>query len=672
MKAARRVKSDKGQDNAPPKKKENKKKKASEEPKAEPPPSARAVVKKDKEETKPEETEVVEMEDDRPLIPISERPKSSLEGRTQAAQSITKIGTALLKQIEEKGVLPRRALKNDQKVKTLSWRVELLPYLGYHSLYKKFDKSKPWYMEPNKSLLQYIPDEYVSPERRDTKTNFQLPGHHSFMFGKGIFRPADVTDSMEATLMLVEVDDKLAVEWTAPGDYEPEYVENVIDDLGSLRGDGVIAMWGNGWPTYIPTDKKYMRKIVQAFTAEMGDATVVGELHRPIPGSEVSEASIASTEEPSAAASKPEEKKEVSVAEKKPSRRQTPDLADVMREPVPSPTQLTESLGKLRKLYGEQVRDAKSTKQKAKLAEKMIQLAKTMDESPVDAFALLQVASRLARESGSSNLVIQCIDRRVYKFEVDPYQENVASLLEFLSENSSKGASWIQGKDVLAKRFASVIFASIVENDYLKGSMLARKASDLYRDDNRDMRALFNKMGGVLARSEAAFDEAKEFLVSYRIDPKDQIAAARFGQFLCFFKGDWEQGLNLISLGDNQALAELAKKDLENPAEYKEQIAVADAWMEMGRRASGVYRQGAWNRAAYWYDLALPEMPESLDRMHVEFQLKELESDALGSPVPLCQHLAEQLSVDLEISLFALAAGKAGNRKSDPDDDDDD
>ena len=160
LRAAQRVKSDKannGDEKKPAKKKPAKKKE--EKVAVAPPPNARLGGKVEKkEETKEVEKEVVK-KDIKELIPISERKRPAGDGRSIAAGNLTKVGSALLELITEKNFIPRRAIRSEQRVNLLSWRVQLLPYLGYPELYAKFDLTKPWYMEPNKSLLEYIPDE---------------------------------------------------------------------------------------------------------------------------------------------------------------------------------------------------------------------------------------------------------------------------------------------------------------------------------------------------------------------------------------------------------------------------------------------------------------------------------------------------------------------------------
>ena len=122
------------------------------------------------------------------ITPIAERkPDEELDEEARvarAAKNIESLASALQAYYAEKGRLPSSFTKSSSGIPTLSWRVQLLPYLGHKDLYQKFDFNKPWNLEPNKSLLQYIPDAFVSPERFDTNTNYLFPTGKKFLFGE--------------------------------------------------------------------------------------------------------------------------------------------------------------------------------------------------------------------------------------------------------------------------------------------------------------------------------------------------------------------------------------------------------------------------------------------------------------------------------------------------------
>jgi hypothetical protein len=90
----------------------------------------------------------------------------------------------------------------------LSWRVGLLPYLGYQALYDQFHLDEPWSSPHNCSLLARIPAVYQSPERFDTNTNYLVPtsARASFSNAKAN-HPRRWEDGLDNIVLLLEVDD---------------------------------------------------------------------------------------------------------------------------------------------------------------------------------------------------------------------------------------------------------------------------------------------------------------------------------------------------------------------------------------------------------------------------------------------------------------------------------
>ena len=196
------------------------------------------------------------------LPPISERqptaPLTDFQRRKMAADNIKKIANGLNVYFERKGSLPARGMKSKSGIITLSWRVELLPYLGYDELYKQFDPNQPWDSPKNMALLERIPDCYVSPERFDTNTNYLGIQGVSYLFQDKPVPVRNIEDGLENTLAILEVNNELAVPWTSPSDFDVE-VGRAAEFIGGLRTEGTYAIWGNGWTTPRPVARLRVR-----------------------------------------------------------------------------------------------------------------------------------------------------------------------------------------------------------------------------------------------------------------------------------------------------------------------------------------------------------------------------------------------------------------------------
>ncbi|MCS7470356.1 DUF1559 domain-containing protein [Stieleria sp. ICT_E10.1] len=605
------------------------------------------------------------------IKPISQRqPETELttsERRRRAFDNLQQINEALTRYVDEKGHYPKSYATNSGGVPTLSWRVELLPYLGYEALYKQFDFSRAWNMQPNKDLLQYIPDAFVSPERFDVKTNYQLPIDSAFIFGENrAITPAMIDDGPENTIMLLEVNDAHAVHWTEPKDFDPKSPMAMSPYVGKLRVDGTFALWANGFPVLLENGLSDAQ-LFQAMTYEKSDALRAGDIHRAITVEQAeddpeTEASLA----PEQVADTAEDivRPQVDMGIDLPLMVDEPAMT---RDPVPSAIELTAAQDKLREIFRDKIQEAKGDDDRRKLAAEFISLADDMEADPAGAFALQQAAIRLAIEANDGTLLIKAIDQRVARFELDSFRENLKWIQAFGGETASRDASLVKGDGIL-KRSIPVIYAGIRENEYMLASSVTRIANRFTGSNREDkVSRLLTRLRTQLGAAKREYDNSVDDLERFRNNPDDVAAGAAFGSFLCFIKGDWQTGLPLVADGTGGDLVEVAKMDLRGASRAIDQVALGDAWWELSRRGSGAYRQGAEDRAVMWYSQAIVRLPESLDRIHVENRLKEADEADARSPIALCIQLADEIGIDLRQSLTSIAAkgGRMARRNDD-------
>lgn len=571
---------------------------------------------------------------------------SETERRQRAMQNIEKIGRALRKYIEDKQLLPARGTQPNGAA--LSWRVALLPYLGHQELYEQFDLSEPWNAPRHLELLQQIPDEYVSPERFDEKTNYLAVAGHSYAFGDRPVRVSRVEDGLENTVVVVEADDALAVPWTKPDDYAPRFDE-LRQGLGGLRGEGNYALWGNGSPTLLTTGLS-QQQLHNAFTVEAGDGQMAAAIHQPV------------DDEPPTDASK--QKTQLAVVESRETPLSIPANvpaarsagATLERVPVPTAVQLSASSAQLRSLYAEQIGAARTPSQQAALAGEWLQQATAMTADRAGAFSLLKAAEQLAVQAADVALATEVIDVKIAVFDVDPYRVN-ADLLLALSRASGGPRSQTFQVASFAKRAVYVIDAALQQDDYATAASIASAIAQLCTaGQHRPLRLVANRMRAQLSAARGHYGRVGEAVVRLRNNPSDAEASANVGIYMCFFKGDWDRGLELLGQGSIVPLAAVALQDQSKPSSPTEMMAVADAWWQLSEQATqDVYRQACQERAVYWYRQAHALLPVSLDKLHAQRRIDSADASEAGSPAASLNELAQQLGVDLEQNLLVLA-----------------
>ena len=141
------------------------------------------------------------------------------------------------------------AYKADKEGKPLlSWRVLILPMMGYEKLYNQFHRDEPWDSEHNKKLIAKMPAEYRSPNSKagEGKTNYlTVSGENTVFPGKEGVRVQDITDGTAFTIAIVEASDEKAVIWTKPDDFEIDN-DNPVKGLAGLHPGVILAGFADG------------------------------------------------------------------------------------------------------------------------------------------------------------------------------------------------------------------------------------------------------------------------------------------------------------------------------------------------------------------------------------------------------------------------------------------
>ncbi|MCC9599049.1 DUF1559 domain-containing protein [Stieleria sp. JC731] len=620
------------------------------------------------------ETSVAEIE----IKPLSERPAtgdiSDEESRRATVQKMLKIFDALMAyRKDHDGKLPTPSTVNDAGIACLSWRVELLPYLGYPELYKQFDHSTPWNFGVNKELLEYIPDEFFTHGK--TRTNIVgVAGEFSTFLdaSNGIgLDPNHIRDGAANTLLLLEVNDSKAPQWTEPADFPAtrQVAGEIEPYLFHKRGDSLIGLWANGLPTLIQKNVE-MRLLIDAMFIKDEQDFKASEIHQTIAFAEPGEENAPSDE------IMPGQTDAITDVDLAVSGddfvvdRVLIEEHDYARDAVPTVVQIRSAQTKLRSVFSSRIKEATTNDDKSTLAGEFLDLAYDMTSDPGGAYALQQAAIKFAIEAEDAALVLRAIDQRVSRFDVSALDENLKWIQEFGEGTSSRNDSVIDGAPLL-KRTVPVVLTAIREDEYMRAASICRIAGR-YTGGTRfdEVSRLMNRLRTQLGLAKGEYENAKTYLDEYRRDPENVRAGAAFGRFVCFIKGDWATGLKLIVDGPQNDLREVARMDLQGAGTPRGQVAIGDAWWDLSRRASGPYRQGAQDRAVKWYEKAIERLPESLDKIHVNNRLQDARDSTGASPIAICIQLADLLGVDVSQSLTSVAvegARASGGRSNDDD-----
>lgn len=226
--------------------------------------------------------------------PVEEAPEASVDlssteevSETQLLETrLAKIGAAFHAFHSEFRHFPPAASRDSEGKRLLSWRVHLLPFLGHYHLYREFHLNEPWDSPHNSSLIEKMPEEYLTGEPGQNTTSFVVFLGDDSIFGgskaeswsrplrpfakhqeslplrdeqseeeafaasrrlqnSGGPRMLEILDGTSNTILVVQAGDHIQIPWTKPEDvpFEPE---NPVAALGDITDAGFLALYADG------------------------------------------------------------------------------------------------------------------------------------------------------------------------------------------------------------------------------------------------------------------------------------------------------------------------------------------------------------------------------------------------------------------------------------------
>jgi hypothetical protein len=169
----------------------------------------------------------------------------------QNVQNLSQIALAMENYDAANNTFPGQYLQSGGSP-VLSWRVALLPYLGYQQLYNAFDKTKPWDDAANLPLLQQMPDVFRSPaDAAGVTTSRYLVGAGANMIFNGATGSTfnSITDGASNTLLLGE--SAAGVPWTQPQDIPVPNLSGA--NFGSITPGYVPFAFADGSVNFLST-----------------------------------------------------------------------------------------------------------------------------------------------------------------------------------------------------------------------------------------------------------------------------------------------------------------------------------------------------------------------------------------------------------------------------------
>jgi len=181
--------------------------------------------------------------------------------KSKSAENMRKLALAMLAYEADHGRFPPAYIADDKGRPMHSWRVLLLPYLGYDHLYDKYDFDVPWDDPKNMEILSWMPEVFACPADPDaivaSETSYMvIVGDHSMFPGADSVTRLDVTDGLDRTIMLVQTPAS-GVCWLEPRDLDMDQMQFVVNgrpgfEIGSHLPGGAWVATANGKTHFVP------------------------------------------------------------------------------------------------------------------------------------------------------------------------------------------------------------------------------------------------------------------------------------------------------------------------------------------------------------------------------------------------------------------------------------
>jgi hypothetical protein len=204
-----------------------------------------------------------------------------------------------------------------------------------------------------------------------------------------------------------------------------------------------------------------------------------------------------------------------------------------------------------------------------------------------------------------------------------------------LLDRLQKKAKTASDHKFLADGYIKLVNEAVQADDYPLAHSLSNKAETCVKRAGDDVLERTIERGvREIRQMQAAYEEAKSAKKTLAETPGDAAAGFTWGKYLCLYRGQWREGLELLARGgESEPLAALAKSDLEKPSAAKAQEDLAAAWWKASQSEKDDRAQRQLrSRAAHWYKYAVAS---ATGLPAAQMQQRIAESEAENSPIPV-------------------------------------
>jgi formylglycine-generating enzyme required for sulfatase activity/serine/threonine protein kinase len=316
-----------------------------------------------------------------------------------------------------------------------------------------------------------------------------------------------------------------------------------------------------------------------------------------------------------------------------PPKSEAPPISTALKQklPVPDDAAQTQARKTADALFKTEIEKAKTSADKVTLAKRLLAQALGQTGDTASQYVLMLGAKDLAATARDAETAFQVIDQMAGVFDVDRFAMKTDILTGWAKESRAPEArKWVV-EQMLAIGDEAVDAGNLEAAKEL-GTLATSKSGGL-RDKNLTLKLKAYRQRFIEAGKE--IEELQEARAALARDSKDPKASLVLGQYLCFSKGDWQQGLTLLAQGSDALLQGLAHRELTSPPQQPdEQVKLGDAWWEIASTRGRSQTSAIKIHAGRWYRQADAALPASPVKYNVEKRLAEVKQLRSHLPLP--------------------------------------
>ncbi len=294
-------------------------------------------------------------------------------------------------------------------------------------------------------------------------------------------------------------------------------------------------------------------------------------------------------------------------------------LANQTTYPTPTETERAEKRKLVATLFKDRYSSAKSRPQKRQLAAEILSVAaETHDDIP-GMYVLLRIGRDMAVNAGDVRLAEQAIDQLARYFEINRLRFTLDAFKQI-----EKNVVDRSGKEHLYAAATRLIDEFESQDDYDSAMASSRIAVDCARSlrngrlvqASKDRQEQVERVGKKLKSIEPS-------IALLAADPSDPQANLAVGQYLCFWKGQWDRGLKMLANCSNPSLCQAATLDLATDTS-EDALETGDQWWQASQELDPHESKQARARAVVHY-LRARDKTNGLHRRRIEQRIAEVD-----------------------------------------------